>query len=152
MTLEEAIATVQASQAEIGLVVLEENSADGDAIRIVVEAVALGDLVRRDPAVLAALPEVQAMVAAAVEQAAREIDCEGCRGNCVDPANCHAEDARIIRLITSTDAKAALEAHTAREVAKALEGVIREMEANWGHVVTPELRDAIRALILEVKP
>ena len=57
----------------------------------------------------AQLAERDAAIAAAYEAAAREIDCQGCRGSCGDPANCHAEYAKDIRALTPADALAALE-------------------------------------------
>jgi hypothetical protein len=57
----------------------------------------------------AQLAERDAAIAAAYEAAAREIDCQGCRGSCGDPANCHAEYAKDIRALTPSDALSALE-------------------------------------------
>jgi hypothetical protein len=82
-------------------------------------AIKRGHLVRRDPAVLAALTEVQALVAAAVMEAAEAVEANF-------PGTLYASNRTktlvTIRALITPDAKAALEAHTAREVAKALEG------------------------------
>jgi hypothetical protein len=108
--------------------------------------------VRRDPAVLAELPEVKAMIAAAVLEAAAEADSEGWPDAMSkqhyaalterDEAemDCGTRIADAIRALIKPDAKAALEAHVAAEVRGALEGVsrrVREIEeqlaANEGY-------------------
>jgi hypothetical protein len=43
--------------------------------------------------------QIEAAVKRALEGAANEIDCGGCSGQCLDPANCHAKDAECIRAI-----------------------------------------------------
>ncbi len=46
-------------------------------------------------------PSLDDVVKAALEFAANEVDCGGCYGTCMDPSNCNAEDARIIRAAAS---------------------------------------------------
>lgn len=44
---------------------------------------------------------VPAIVRAALEAAAREIDCGGCYGQCPDPNNCQQQDAKDIRALAA---------------------------------------------------
>ena len=91
------------------------------------------EYIRRDPAVLAALPEVQAIVAAAFERAAREIDDAGdsavtqAMGQqlCCSGHMCGCQGADVgsflqynIRALTPADASAARDAAIAEAVAK----------------------------------
>jgi hypothetical protein len=50
---------------------------------------------------LTATPSPEAVLVAALKWAANEVDCGGCYGTCMDPSNCNAEDARIIRAAAS---------------------------------------------------
>ena len=94
---------------------------------------------RRDPAVLAALPEVQALIAAAYEVAAKVVD------------TCNAEGpyqsigaAGRIRAITPSEATAALEAINRAERNKA-----RREAAEWHHQEGWKLdEDAVPGAIL----
>ncbi len=115
------------------------------------------EYVRRDPAVLAELPEVKAMIAAAVLEAAAEADSEGWPDAMSkqhyaalterDEAemDCGTRIADAIRARITPDAKAALEAYRDREVRKALEGAI-------ALVPYESIRQEIRAMIPEEKP
>jgi hypothetical protein len=58
----------------------------------------------------AAIEQSRADTAAAYERAAREVDCNGCSGNCCDPANCRMHDAAAIRACATPDQTAALDA------------------------------------------
>jgi hypothetical protein len=87
----------------------EAQSAERDAELATVLA-READTIRRHDTKLGAMEvDRDAAIAAAYEAAAREIDCQGCRGSCGDPANCHAEYAKDIRALTPSDALAALE-------------------------------------------
>jgi hypothetical protein len=93
---------------------------------------------RRDPAVLAELLEVKAMVAAAYLDAAAKV--HECWTDGVPPPH---YDAHILTL-TPSDAKAALDAHVAAEVRKALEGA-RNATASihgWSPYVTGSAESA----------
>lgn len=123
--------------------------------------------VRRDPAVLAELPEVKAMIAAAVERAAKIAERYGpdrpmdettskerIKGRWEGEQAASANIAARIRFSTA-DAKAALDAYVARKVREALERAVKAAES-WLTVsmdVNPEiwseLPDDIRALIPE---
>ncbi len=78
--------------------------------------------IRRDPAVLAALPEVQAMIAAAYEAAATctEWTAWGQRHNLTEASR------RAIRALTTSDATAALAARDAAMIARGRVKGLRE--------------------------
>ena len=74
----------------------------GDLLRRLVDTVVeMKDRVEELEAQLATTPSPEAVARAALEFAANEVDCGGCYGTCMDPSNCNAEDARIIRAAAS---------------------------------------------------
>jgi len=109
--------------------------------------------VRNTPDALVKSTEVQALIAAAVMEAADQVRC-GCNGvtGCIDTANCAIEDVDAIMGLITPDAMAALEAYRAREVAKALEGAADVVLALFQGDNPGEIVSGIRALIPEVKP
>ncbi len=129
-------------------------------------------LVRRDPAVLADLPEVQAAVAAAVMEAADGLVNSFLHMQAVyakeiaaitpyDPLQAFYEkegvwsaigDAKAaIRALIKPDAMAALTAYSDREVAKALERAWSQIELRDRRIRELEARDGI-ILITPVQP
>ena len=80
------------------------------------------EYIRRDPAVLAALPEVQALIAAAYEAAASVLDdeCDLARIALPQAVPVLRADARDIRALTPADATAALAARDAAMQAKGM--------------------------------
>jgi hypothetical protein len=135
-------------------------------------AIKRGHLVVRDPAVLAELPEVKAMVAAAAMDALANIAgplwrailaTEECMDRVCDEPNeaggciCGPKYDRIMEYAKSripADAKAALDAHVAAEVRKALEGAAKKLHMLWNadgtkgeRRVVAECQAAILALI-----
>lgn len=82
----------------------------------------LTEYIRRDPAVLAAIPEAQALIAAAYEAAASVLDdeCDLARIALPQAVPVLRADARDIRALTPADATAALAARDAAMQAKGM--------------------------------
>lgn len=115
------------------------------------------EVVRRDTADLAALPEVQALLAAAVMEALALVRGRGVKGQVIyGDATIEAID-QAIRALIRPDAMSALEAYRDREVAKALEGAKTAIRKDVGdgdisHGAAQWVCDTIDALIPQVKP
>jgi hypothetical protein len=133
----------------------------------------VGQYVRRDPAVLAELPEVKALIAAAVEGAAAEADSEGWPGTMSEQhyaalterdeasMDCGTRIAAAIRASTPADAKAALDRMLQEREQRGRNGALREAADEWlnvraeGRLVMGALiaySDRIRAMIQEATP
>ena len=95
------------------------------------------EYIRRDPAVLAALPEVQAMIAAAYEAAARACDAKHAeyilgKGHAPEKYDSHfSQLARKVRSLTTSDATAALAARDAAMIARGMREDLTFDGADW---------------------
>ncbi len=99
------------------------------------------EYIRRDPAVLAALPEVQALIAAAIETAATctEWTAWGQRHNLTEASR------RAIRALTHADATAALAARDAAMIARGMREAAGWYRVEGWKIDEDDVPDAILA-------
>jgi len=103
------------------------------------------EYVRRDPAVIAALPETQAMVADALERAAAKCD-EHARHEVGREAAMLKAHADYIRALIPADHAAALAARDERMRAEGIERAAKYMQRySHPHMTVAEIAAAIRA-------